>query len=89
MKLLTIKTSCYVFPATSHVLGCVAETTTSITACAEGFGLLLRRTTIMKEMRIAATTTGLRKRIHFVQEGDTLVFTVLADKLKENTVVHM
>lgn len=79
MKLLTIKTSCYVFPATSHVLGCVAETTTSITACAEGFGLLLRRT----------TTTGLRKRIHFVQEGDTLVFTVLADKLKENTVVHM
>lgn len=89
MKLLTIKTSFYVFPATSHVLGCVAETTTSITACAEGFGLLLRRTTIMKEMRITATTTGLRKRIHFVQEGDTLVFTVLADKLKENTVVHM
>ena len=89
MKLLTIKTSCYGFPATSHVLGCVAETTTSRTACAEGFGLLLRRTTIMKEMRITATTTGLRKRIHFVQEGDTLVFTVLADKLKENTVVHM
>lgn len=89
MKLLTIKTSCYGFPATSHVLGCVAETTTSITACAEGFGLLLRRTTIMKEMRITATTTGLRKRIHFVQEEDTLVFTVLADKLKENTVVHM
>lgn len=89
MKLLTIKTSCYVFPATSHVLGCVAETTTSITACTEGFGLLLRRTTIMKEMRITATTTGLRKRIHFVHEGDALVFTVLADKLKENTVVHM
>lgn len=89
MKLLTIKTSCYVFPATNHVLGCVAETTTSITVCAEGFGLLLRRTTIMKEMRITATMTGLRKRIHFVQEGDTLVFTVLADKLKENTVVHM
>lgn len=89
MKLLTIKTSCYVFPATSHVLGCVAETTTSITACAEGFGFLLRRTTVMKEMRITATMTGLRKRIHFVQEGDTLVFTVLADKLKENTVVHM
>lgn len=89
MKLLTIKTSCCVFPDTSHVLGCVAETTTSITACAEGFGLLLRRTTIMKEMRITATTTGLRKRIHFVQEGDTLVFTVFADKLKENTVVHM
>lgn len=89
MKLLTIKTSCYGFPATSHVLGCVAETTTSITACTEGFGLLLRRTTIMKEMRITVTTTGLRKRIHFVQEGDTLVFTALADKLKENTVVHM
>ena len=91
VELLTIKTSCYVFPATRHVLDreFVAEPIACVGARAERLGILLGRAAIAKEMRITATTAGLRKQIHFVQEGDTLVFTGLAGKLKETIFVHV
>lgn len=67
----------------------VAEPIACVGARAERLGILLGRAAIAKEMRITATTAGLRKQIHFVQEGDTLVFTGLAGKLKETIFVHV